>query len=100
MDYFFAATGIHLQDVIAGFAGGVARALMPPFLGAWTALSSILLGTVTAAYLTEPVAGLLGDKISRGAVGFMVGVGAMVLVQGVMGALANLKVIGGHKDAA
>ncbi len=103
-DNFLSEIGVHIGDLVAGFVGGLARILMPPFMGAWSSLSTVLLGALTAAYMTDPAIALIGDKVSRGTVGFIIGLGAMVLCQGLIGAVgkfsANLKLpSGGRKDA-
>lgn len=103
MSNFFDDLGIHVADIVAGAVGGIARILMPPFMGAWSSLATVLLGTCTAAYFTEPAMSLIGEKISRGAVGFVIGLGAMVVCQGILGAVGkvseNMKIPGGRKDA-
>jgi len=101
----FTSIGIHVQDVISGFIGGVGRVLMPPYISAWNALATILLGAMTAAYLTDFSASLLAvvlrtdpDKLSRGAVGFIVGMTAMTICQGIIGAVNKMR-FGGRKNA-
>jgi hypothetical protein len=76
---------------LAGVAGGVVRALLSG--GGWlAAISSVVIGSLTAGYLTTPVYAaakayfplLAGDASSEHAIGFLVGLTAMLICEGVL----------------
>lgn len=73
------AFGIRLNDVIAGFAGAVVSALLSRNVTAWQAVATVVIGTLTAAYFTEPAARWAG--VSDGPAGFLVGLTAMIVCQ-------------------
>lgn len=85
-----AALGIKLSHLIAGLAGGSVRYLLAG--GSWfSAVASVVIGSLTAAYLTVPVYSLLmsyapgsPSQPAEHATGFLVGLTAMVLCEGVM----------------
>jgi len=77
--------GIHLNNAVAGFAGGVVNAFVFRRSDPWSIVGSVVVGTLTAAYLGEPVAGYLGAK--GAAAGFIVGLGGMAICQGILEAL-------------
>ena len=75
----------------AGVAGGMVRALLAG--GGWlAAMSSVVVGSLTAGYLTTPVfAGakawfpvIAADASSEHAIGFLVGLTAMLICEGVL----------------
>jgi hypothetical protein len=47
-DDFFAIVGIHLKDLIAGFAGGVANAFVFKKANPWAVIGSIAVGGLAA----------------------------------------------------
>ena len=84
----FSGKATHL---VAGVAGGVVRALLSG--GGWlAAISSVVIGSLTAGYLTPPVYAaakayfplLAGDASSEHAIGFLVGLTAMLICEGVL----------------
>lgn len=83
--------GIKLTHLLAGVAGGTVRAFLAG--GGWlAAVSSVVIGSLTAGYLTTPVyAGMRAyfpsmskDISSEHAVGFLVGLTAMLICEGVL----------------
>ena len=80
--------GIKLSSVLAGFAGGVVRALMLPRITPWQAFSSCIVGALTAGYLTPvamhylPFAGTTGG--GEGAVGYAIGLTSMLICEGII----------------
>lgn len=83
--------GIKMTHLIAGVAGGIVRAFLAG--GDWTAaVASVVVGSLTAGYLTTPVyAGakayfpsLGADMSSEHAIGFLVGLTAMLICEGVL----------------
>jgi hypothetical protein len=81
-DDFLSAVGIHLQDLIAGFAGGVANAFIFKKSKPWAIIGSIVVGGFAANYLGGPVGKLLGT--SAGTSAFIVGLAGMAICQGIV----------------
>lgn len=80
--------GIKLTHVLAGLAGGTVRALLMGG-GWWAAVTSVIAGSLTSAYLTASVYSLAvaytpiaRDTSSEHAIGFLVGLTAMLLCEG------------------
>lgn len=91
MDPVQGLLGIKLTHLVAGIAGGIVRAFLAG--GDWTAaVASVVVGSLTAGYLTTPVyAGAkayfpsVGSDVStEHAVGFLVGLTAMLICEGVL----------------
>ena len=91
MDPLQGLIGVKLTHLIAGIAGGMVRALLAG--GGWlAAMTSVVVGSLTAGYLTTPVYGAaktwfpaLGHDIStEHAIGFLVGLTAMLICEGVL----------------
>lgn len=90
MDPLQQLIGIKVTHVLAGLAGGTVRALLMGG-GWWAATASVTVGSLTAAYLTTPVYSLsvaytplARDPSSEHAVGFLVGLTAMLLCEGAL----------------
>lgn len=82
--------GIRAQEVIAGFAGGVVYALLQrgkPL----EAVSSVVVGALTANYLSDFVAQEIDYK--GPAVAFITGLIAMALCQGIIAAGRTIKIV-------
>lgn len=81
--------GVKFASVIAGFAGSVVslsfvKEMTPKQMG-----SAVIIGTVTAAYVTPLVAGYLSQYLGKdnaidGGVAFLVGLCAMNILPGVL----------------
>lgn len=91
MDPLQSLIGIKLTHLLAGVAGGVVRAFLAG--GSWVAaISSVVVGSLTAGYLTTPVYSgakawfppLGHDTSSEHAIGFLVGLTAMLICEGVL----------------
>lgn len=91
MDPLQSLVGIKLTHLLAGVAGGVVRAFLAG--GSWlAAVSSVVVGSLTAGYLTTPVykgakswfPALGSDTSSEHAIGFLVGLTAMLICEGVL----------------
>lgn len=91
MDPLQSLIGIKLTHLLAGVAGGVVRAFLAG--GSWVAaVSSVVVGSLTAGYLTAPVykgaqswfPALGNDPSSEHAIGFLVGLTAMLICEGVL----------------
>lgn len=91
MDPLQALLGIKSTHLIAGIAGGVVRAFLAG--GSWMeAVSSVVVGSLTAGYITTPVyaaasaylPGIANDVSSEHAIGFLVGLTAMLICEGAL----------------
>ena len=87
--------GIKTQDLVAGVAGGVVNAFVFQRSNPLAIVGSVIVGALTAAYLTEPAGKLTGT--TGGATAFIVGLGAMAICQGIVGQAARWKQGGGLK---
>lgn len=74
--------GLKIPDIIAGFFGGVVNALVFRRSDPWAIVGSVVVGALTANYLTTTVAGYLGAN--AGAAGFVVGLAGMAICQGIV----------------
>lgn len=90
MDPVQSFLGIKLTHLFAGVAGGTVRAFMSNE-GWLAAFSSVVVGSLTAGYLTAPVyAGaqkyfsLPPDPSTEHAIGFLVGLTAMLICEGML----------------
>lgn len=81
-DDFMTVVGIHLQDLVAGFAGGVANAFVFKKSNPWAIIGSIVVGGFAANYLGALVGKLLGT--SDGTSAFIVGLAGMAICQGIV----------------
>lgn len=90
MDPIQGFLGIKLTHLLAGVAGGTVRAFLSGE-GWLAAFSSVVVGSLTAGYLTAPVyAGaqkyfsIPADPSTEHAIGFLVGLTAMLICEGVL----------------
>lgn len=72
--------GLHIQDLVSGFAGGTVNALFFQRSQPAAAVASVLGGALTANYMAVAAAHLTGTD--EGVAGFIVGVTAMAICQG------------------
>ena len=79
---FLSMLGIQLQDLVAGFAGGVANAFVFKKSKPWAIIGSIVVGGLTANYLGATVAKMIGTSTSTSA--FIVGLAGMAICQGIV----------------
>lgn len=79
---FLSAIGIHLQDIVAGFAGGVTNAFVFKKSKPWAIIGSIVVGSFTANYLGSTVGKVLGT--SDGTSAFIIGLAGMAICQGIV----------------
>lgn len=79
---FFSTIGFHVQDLIAGFAGGAVNAFVFKRSKPWAIIGSVMVGGFTANYLSNPIATFLGT--SNNASAFIVGLGGMAICQGII----------------
>lgn len=73
------SVGIRAQDILAGLAGGVVNAFVFQRSNPGAIIGSVIVGALTANYLADPAAKMLGT--SGGASAFIVGLCAMAICQ-------------------
>lgn len=81
--------GLKLQEALAGFAGGVVYALVMKQTKPLEAVSSVIVGTLTANYLTDYVAVKVG--LDGPGMGFITGLIAMALCQGIIAGAKTIR---------
>jgi hypothetical protein len=81
-DDFLSSLGFHLQDLVAGFAGGVANSFVFKKSNPWSVIGSIVVGGFSANYLGETISRFLGT--SSGTSAFIVGLAGMAVCQGIV----------------
>lgn len=81
--------GLNLRDLLGGFAGGVVNALVFTRTSPWAAVVSMLIGALTANYLTDAAVSIVG--LSAKPASFIVGLGGMAICQGILGAIRNYR---------
>lgn len=74
--------GININNIIAGFAGGVVNAFIFKRSDPWSIIGSVIVGSLSANYLTEMIAKIVGTSMHTTA--FIVGLGGMAICQGIM----------------
>ena len=79
---FWLSIGIRTPDMIAGFAGGVVNAFVFKRSDPVSIIGSMIVGALTANYLSEPVGHYLGT--SGGSSAFVVGLAGMAICQGIV----------------
>lgn len=82
--------GLDVARLTAGFAGGVVHTFIFRQTEAYTAVGSVLTGTLTANYLGPAVGQYLSGFLGEGGAAFVVGLTAMAICQGII-AVARLK---------
>lgn len=73
----------------AGFAGGVVHAFVFKQTDSGTVIGSIITGMFAANYLGPGAAHYLGAWFGDGGTAFIVGVSAMVIIQGIVAAVRS-----------
>lgn len=84
-----ATLDVSIRDLLGGFAGGVVNALVFTRTSPWTAVGSMVVGALTAAYLTDAAVAITG--VSPKPASFIVGLGGMAICQGIIEAIRNYK---------
>lgn len=91
MSDFLTSLGIHLQDIVAGFAGGVANSFVFKKSKPWAIIGSIVVGGLAANYLGATVAKLLGT--SSGTSAFIIGLAGMAICQGIVESASSWSIL-------
>lgn len=74
--------GVKLPDLVAGLAGGVVNAFVFKRSDPGSIIGSMVVGALTANYLSEPINHYVGT--SGGAGAFIVGLAGMAICQGIV----------------
>jgi predicted permease len=84
MDPLQAILGVKLSHMVAGFFGGLVKALISPEVKLMRTIFSCIAGAMTAGYMT-PIAihyiPFAGTEGAEGAIGYVIGLTAMVIVE-------------------
>jgi hypothetical protein len=83
---------ISLTNIVAGFSGGVVNAFVLKRSDPWSIIGSVIVGALVANYLAEMSAKWTGT--SEHVAAFLVGVGGMGLVQGLIEAMKRWRPFG------
>lgn len=86
---WMSALDVSLRDLLGGFAGGVVNAFVFTRTSPWTAVGSMVVGALTAAYLTDVAVHVTG--VSQKPASFIVGLGGMAICQGIVEAVRSYK---------
>lgn len=98
MSDLFSNLGVKIPDLVAGFAGGVVNALLFQRTDPVAALVSVVVGGLTANYAAATFSKMSGLEI--GFAGFIVGLGAMVICQGLLAGVKKWAPLGKENDNA
>jgi uncharacterized membrane protein YeaQ/YmgE (transglycosylase-associated protein family) len=93
---FLILVGVKLPDLVAGFFGGLVNAFVMKRSDPWSIVGSMVVGSLTANYLSEPIGRYLGTGI--GTTGFIVGIGGMAICQGIVEASRTWRPFGGTSN--
>lgn len=85
--------GIRKADLVAGFCGGIVAALILRRADPWSIVSSVVVGALTANYLTDPIGRFTGT--SGGTAAFIVGLAGMAICQGIVEAAKSWRPFNG-----
>jgi hypothetical protein len=89
--------GVNVHNLVAGFSGGVVNAIVLKRSDPWSIISSVVVGGLTANYLTEVFSHYLGTSL--GTSGFLVGVAGMAICQGIIAGAAKWNPFGSQSRA-
>lgn len=79
--------GFKANDLLAGFLGGVTALFVNKTTKPFEAIGLVVSGALTANFLTEPAARMIG--LNAGATGFILGLCAMAVANAIMSAARN-----------
>lgn len=85
----FVDLGLRIQDIIAGLSGGVVNAFVFRRSEPWSIIGSVVVGALTANYLSEPAIKYTGT--SGPATAFIVGLCGMAICQGIFAAVQRVR---------
>lgn len=83
--------GLRIPDLIAGLSGGIVNAFVFKRSDGWSIVGSVVVGALTANYLSSIVSAYTGT--SSGAAAFIVGLAGMAICQGIVEAVKNWRLV-------
>lgn len=83
--------GIKIPDLIAGLSGGIVNAFVFKRSDPWSIIGSVVVGALTANYLSPIVATYVGT--GNGAAAFIVGLAGMAICQGIVEGAKNWRIV-------
>lgn len=89
--------GVKMPDLVAGFAGGVVNAFVFRRADPVSIIGSMIVGALTANYLSEAVGHYLGT--TAGASAFIVGLAGMAICQGIVEAAKSWRPFQSRTDS-
>lgn len=94
-DDFLRELGINVPNLIAGLSGGIVNAFVFKRSDPWSVIGSVVVGALTANYLSGPIGSYLGT--GGGAASFIVGLAGMAICQGIVEAAKSWRPFGTTK---
>lgn len=91
MNDYLIQLGLDIKMIVAGFVGGVIHTFIFRQTDLYTAIGSILAGIGTANYIGRTAATML--NVNEGFGGFVVGLSAMAICQGIVAAIKKIQFI-------
>lgn len=92
--------GLKISDLIAGLSGGIVNAFIFKRSDPWSIIGSVVVGALTANYLSPIVSAYTGGT-SSGSVAFITGLAGMAICQGIVEAAKNWRIVNpGNKPNA
>jgi hypothetical protein len=92
---FLVQIGVKMPDLVAGLAGGVVNAFVFKRSDPVSIIGSMVVGSLTANYLSEPIGHYIGT--SGGAGAFIVGLAGMAICQGIVEAAKSWRPFNSNK---
>lgn len=91
--------GLRISDLIAGLSGGIVNAFIFKRSDPWSIIGSVVVGALTANYLSPIVGSYLGTN--GPGVAFIVGLAGMAICQGIVETAKNWRLVtpGNRPDA-
>lgn len=83
--------GLKIPDLIAGLSGGIVNAFVFKRSDPWSIIGSVVVGALTANYLSAVVSTYTGT--GNGAAAFVVGLAGMAICQGIVEGVKNWRLI-------
>jgi|SRR3954471_6944953 hypothetical protein len=93
---FLAQVGVHAKDLVAGFSGGFAGALIDRRHAPWIVISSTVVGGLAANYLTAPFSSAFG--LTEPTSGFIVGLIGMKVCRAIVASAGSWSPFKGRSE--
>jgi hypothetical protein len=95
---FLDQLGVSLRDIVAGFCGGVVNALVFRRTDPWSFVGSVVVGSMSAAYITPVIGHYTGT--TGGSAAFFTGLTGMAFCQTVVNAAKNWRLVAKPKGTS